>query len=257
MKLNRYLLLLLIGLWVISPASMAFSPFDYSNDYYRNSGADDYGGDYPNKNALTTITNMIGDNDGYGYGASVVADGADLPFTARPDGSDFGWLFDNRTSSEMAATDGSQATDLSTAFDVTFHHAFDISQFDVLTSALFTIDISGIQPDNIWSDGGGFTRLYLDGVEVTEFLDIPDQGAWGSGVFSFDVDLAFLADGELDVYLDVFENYDGQLRSADEIAIDYTMLSVSGYTDVIPEPATLVLLGLGLAGYSMRKIFIR
>ena len=256
MKLIRYFILFTICL-CISTGLYAFSPLNYSSDYYTNTGTEDYGGNEPNKSTLATITDMIGDNDGYGYGSDIVADGDDLPFTARPDGSDFGWLFDNRNAAEMAATNGAQATDISTAFDVTFHHAFDMSQFDHLTSAIFTIDISGIQPDNIWSDGGGFTRLYLDGIEVTKFLDIPNQGAWGSGVFNFDVDLALLADGELDVYLDVFENYDGEIRSADEIAVDFTMLTVNGTTDVIPEPATLVLLGLGLAGYRLRRKFIR
>jgi len=188
-----------------------------------------------------TVTNMIGDNDGYGYGAGAVADGADLPFTNDP-APGAGWLFDNRTSDELAATDGSQATDVEDNFDVTFFHTFDVSQFSALTEAWFTIDISGLQQAIF----GGYSHLYLDGVEVTDFLTV-DQGAWGSDVLVYSVDLASLADGTLNVFFDNWTN--------DHIGIDFTMLKVSGVTEAIPEPTTMILFGLGMAGLGIRRKF--
>jgi hypothetical protein len=189
---------------------------------------------------VITVWSMIGDNDGYGYGADVVPDGADLPVTNDPE-EGAGWIFDNRSAAELAATDGAQGTDFEEMLDVTFNHRFNISQFDYLTEALFTIDISGLQQGIF----GGFSHLYLDGVEVADFLDI-DQGVWGSGIFTYAVDLSMLADGALDVYFDGWDFEYGH----DDIAIDFAALTVTGVSP-IPEPATMALFGLGLVGLGM------
>ncbi len=194
--------------------------------------------------SLITLMDMIGDNDGYGYGHEVVGDGNELPPV-----SGYGWDFDNRSSVELSASNGAQATDLENTFDVTFSHTFDISQFDYLTEAYFTIDISGLQ-QNIY---GGVSRLFMDGIEVMEFLTI-DQGVWGSGLLTYAVDVSLLSDGALDVYYDNWMNDFG----GDHTGIDFTMLTVKGFAgDVIPEPATMVLFGLGMAGlgvtYKLRK----
>jgi hypothetical protein len=54
----------------------------------------------------------IGDNDGYGYGRLIVQDNFDLPPCTKHPGScrepGRPWIFDNRSDSEMSATDGSQ-----------------------------------------------------------------------------------------------------------------------------------------------------
>lgn len=193
--------------------------------------------------SLLTVYDMIGDNDGYGYGAGVVADGATLPFTNDPSPG-AGWNFDNRSAAEIAASDGSQSTDLQDNFDVTFFHSFDLSQFSSLTSASFKIDITGLQQGVF----GGVSRLYFDGVEQLAFTTLPDQGAWGSGIFNFNVNTSMLGDGMLNVF---FDNWDP--LGDDHIGIDFTQLEVTG--EAIPEPATLVLFGLGLAGTGLRRRF--
>jgi hypothetical protein len=184
-----------------------------------------------------TVNDMIGDNDGFGFG---VADGANVPAT----------LFDNRSAAEMAAINGAQATDLADNFDVTFTHTFDISQFASLSAAWFTIDIQGLQQGVF----GGLSHLYMDGTEVLSFQTI-DQGAYGSGLFTYAVNLADLADGALNVYFDNYTVYDqfGNLTNSDYISIDYTQLSVRGTP--VPEPATMALFGLGLVGMGAYRRF--
>lgn len=184
--------------------------------------------------SVTTI--QIGDNDGYGYGALVVPDGDDLPYTDDPY-TGYGWLFDNRSASELAATDGSQATDIEDNFDVTFSFSFDPNPI----SADFTIDISGVQQ----GESGGYSYLYFDGIEVGfgSFY----QGTWESDVLVYSVDPSLLADGALDVY---FDNYTTNSFD-DHIAIDYVSLTVTP----IPAPGAILLggIGVGLVGWLRRQ----
>jgi hypothetical protein len=189
---------------------------------------------------------MIGDNDGYGYGDDLVPDGADLPLTSSP--YEGGWLFDNRGGDELIGTDGSQFTDMESRFSPTFHHTFDMSLFSVLTEATFTIDISGVQQDLF----GGYSHLYLDGVEVLGFIDL-EQGAWGSGLLTYEVDLGMLSDGMLDIYIEGWDSNEGYY---DDFAVDFASLTVSGLgVDPVPEPTTVMLFGLGLAGMGVARRF--
>lgn len=174
------------------------------------------------------VTIMIGDNDGYGFG---VADGADLPST----------IFDNRSAAELAATDGSQNTDFAEVSVVNFTFDFDATAYSSISNVFFTMDVSGIQQSTF-----GTSTLLLDGVDVSAGLPI-DQGALGSGIFSFGVNAADLLDGQLDV------SFTGGSSAIDFIAFDYFALDFD--SAAVPEPSILTLLGLSLAlfGFNSRR----
>ena len=188
-----------------------------------------------------SVFHQIGDNDGFGFG---IADNADVPYD----------YYDNRSAAELAATDGSQFTDYDRFFetgDPTYSLFFDVNMFTSLTWATLTIDVQGMQPNF----GGGLpSYLYFDGNQVPGFETI-DLGAFGSRVLVYNVNLAWLADGQLDVFLDVNDFSNDPTYIADHVGVDFVRLDVEGIP-AVPEPATLILLGLGLAGlgiYRRRK----
>ena len=124
---------------------------------------------------------MIGDNDGYGYGSSVVADGAQLPYTNLPAPPN-GWNFDNRSAAELADTNGAQYTDWEPySSPRIFTISFDPAPTDL---AKFIIDYSGIQRSAF-----GASTLLLDGVNYSSRLN-QEQGAWGSTVTTIWLDPA-------------------------------------------------------------------
>lgn len=247
------LLIALFGLTLLAgSATASLGPGALINTTNTGNSANTYDNEYAGGTLLTssvniTLVDQIGDNDGYGYGHALVGDGANLPFTDDPFAGG-GWNFDNRSAEELASTNGAQQTDLEDQLDVTFHHTFDISQFSSLTSALFTIDISGLQQGVF---GDFFSHLYFEGIEVLPFTTV-NLGSWGSALLTYEVDLAMLTDGIFDVYLNNFDGYFGD----DHIAVDFTSLTVTGLsTSTIPEPTTMLLLGFGLAGAGVIRRF--
>ena len=197
---------------------------------------------WPHRRFGFSVFHQIGDNDGFGFG---IADNGNIPSPG----------FDNRSAAEMAATDGSQWTDTDNLYNVadpTFSHFFNTALFSSITSATLTIDVQGLQPNF----GSGLpSYLYFDGNQVAGFETI-DLGATGSQVLSYNINTAWLADGQLDVFLDINSYNDVPLNTADLVSVDFTRLDVEGDAAVVPEPATLLFLGMGLAGigiYRRRK----
>ena len=106
-KLNMLMMAIVIALLLVASAQGYNSPFisNLGNDVVVTNSIDlGYGdldlrtgeNDYKGP-SLITYTDMIGDNDGYGYGHAVVGDGDDLPYVNQG-----GWEFDNRSAPEIA-----------------------------------------------------------------------------------------------------------------------------------------------------------
>ena len=158
---------------------------------------------------------MIGDNDGYGFGASVVPDGHDIP-------SEDSYIFDNRDSSEVSATDGSQYTDIEDSwgegftFTITFPIVEDPDYYD---SATFTLDVTGIQTNYY-----GASSLYLDDWDYSQYLP-QEQNIYGSQIAIIGIDVSRLLNGSLTVN---FRGGTGGIISTnhDAIGFDYFRLQV-------------------------------
>jgi hypothetical protein len=163
----------------------------------------------------------IGDNDGYGYGASAVPDNAILPASGNPNG---GWIFDNRDSSERSANDGSQHTDYEPFSDRDFTFTIRFCQVDPndFFRADFTLDVSGIEQTTF-----GPSNLYLDGKDFSQFLPT-NQGAYGSQVVTIPItDVSLFTDGELTVRF-----VGAPLPNGDAIAFDYFRLRIIRNSDL-------------------------
>ena len=187
----------------------------------------------------TPITITIGDNDGFGLG---IADNAALP------GLD---PFDMRSAAEAAATDGRQQTDIFSALSTPVATAFElVFAFDgVLTDGAFEVDFADLQ-----ALGFGQLGVTFNG-EAQPFLFNIQLASAGTSVRSFALSPTALANA----------NSAGQLvvgisrgSSNDAVAFDYFKfsgnLTTSEVPEVVPEPSTVMLLGLGLAGLACVRV---
>jgi hypothetical protein len=181
----------------------------------------------------TPITITIGDNDGFGL---AIADNAALP------GLD---PFDFRNAAEAAATDGRQQTDLFSALTAPVATSFElVFAFDgLLTDGVLEIDVADFQGLGC----GGVMTMSFNGINQFGLLNInlPSQG---TSVRQFTLGAASLQNANTAGQFVVGIN---RGVSCDAVAFDYFKFSGnlfdSQQPEVVPEPGTFVLLGLGLA----------
>ena len=190
------------------------------------------------------ITITVGDNDGYGFG--VPDNGTAIWTGPYVDGTGD----DNRSPGELAAINGAQITDVYSAFyyestlnvpawlytsaDVLFPFA------GLLTSATLTIDMADFQ------NQFGAVIAAINGVPLSLAFN---DGFQQTVVRSFSLTPEQLAAANLAGQVTL--SLDGS-NSMDFLAFDYFQLDAD--VAPVPEPATVGLVGIGLAALARRRL---
>ena len=191
--------------------------------------------------AVRTFVSIVGDEDALGTRTVL---GGNLP--PGP--------FDNRSVSELLATDGSENTDFATgsggvARDATFIHTFPIAGWRGVGPAILELGIGGMQSnDNNWNTARREEdALRIDGVLLYNVLAGIDQGPRGYGMVRIVLPAYFVSalfeDGQLHVSIDL-NSFAGTGNSAlaELVFYDFSRLTISE----IPEPSTALLLLSGV-----------